>query len=519
MATARRLLGSLALILLCASGCSDTRDPADEASRKEAGAAASATPDSIEVSQPPRLILLISIDTLRADHLGVYGYERFTSPNLDVFALEGAVFEDANSAAPWTLPSHATMLTGLYPMTHEAMTIASKLDETIATLPAMLAEQGWKTASVVATPWLVRDRHGITKDFEQYKHVRTRPERRRPSTLITDEAIGWVEAASEAGEQLFVFVHYFDVHADYKSEPGYEDLFVSPYDGDADGSAWQILTSTLVPEYIEFCKNELEGDECSFGPESDNPKFIDEHFVQPTFDDRDARHLVDLYDAGVRQMDAELSRLFASLGKKGHLEDALVIVTSDHGEAFGEHGEFDHFLSAYQEVLHVPLIMRGPGVPAGARIDVPVSLVDIVPTVLELAGAPPMDGADGRSLVPLLRGEDDVPFRQRSIFSDAPGGLSHEMITPGFFPVRRAVRRDQWKLVHDAKSGDFALYDLATDPLEQIDLYLDRPEIASRLAEEMDRRYGDFDIEALRTDDVELSEEEKAQLRALGYMP
>ena len=523
MTTAERCIATLlaAFTMGLAFACGDATQPSTQAS----GDAAQAGPGAGEgaaVERPvPRIIMLISIDTLRADHLGLYGYERFTSPTLDLFGLEGTVFEQANSASPWTLPSHSTMLTGVYPKTHGATKITTNLSVARVTLPAMLEAEGWKTAAVVAAPWLNRDTFKVTKDFGQYKYVRTDSDRRSPSTLITDQATEWITEAETIDERLFLFVHYFDVHADYTSQPEFEDLFVSkPYDGLADGTAFQLQLSNLEPEYVKMCREDFQPDMCTFGLDETRSKILgDETFVQPVFEQRDYEHLEDLYDAGIRQLDTELSRLFAWLRKAGHMDDALIIITSDHGEGFGEHGTVDHFLSAYQEVLRVPLIMRGPGVPAGRRVSAPVSHVDLVPTVLELAGAAPREDAEGLSLVPLLDGRDDAPYRQRPIYGEASGGLSWESVAPGQFPVRRALRRDNWKLVHDKKSGRFELYDLATDPGEQHDRFDEMPAIASRLADEMRERYDGFGSEAESGEEVELSEEEIEQLRALGYIP
>ncbi len=469
----------------------------------------------------PRIIILISIDTLRADHLGLYGYDRFTSPTIDVLGLEGTVFDQANSASPWTLPSHSTMLTGVYPRTHGASKITAQLSPARETLPHMLAEKGWETAAVVAAPWLAKDTFKVTKDFKQYKYVRTDSDRRAPSKLITDQATEWITEAQKAGAPLFLFIHYFDVHADYTSEAEFEELFVAEsFDGIADGTAWQLQLSNLEPEYITLCRENFQPDVCTFGIEETRSKILSSpDFVQPVFEERDFERLRDLYDAGIRQMDTELSRLLAWLRKEGYSDDTLIILTSDHGEGFGEHGFVDHFLSAYQEVLHVPLILHGQGIPAGQRIEAPVSHVDLVPTVLELAGLPQRDDAEGLSLVPLIEGQDDTPYRQRPIYGEAPGGLSWESVAPGQFPVRRALRRDNWKMVHDKKSGRFELYDLSVDPREENDLFDEMPAIASRLADEMRERYDGFGDEADTGSEVELSEEEIEQLRSLGYIP
>lgn len=512
----RRVLCAILACMLCACSAGDTGDAGQE--RGAADDPASTIDPAVashEGGAPPRLVILVSIDTLRADHLGSYGYERFTSPMLDLLAAEGTLFEDASSAAPWTLPSHATMLTGLYPLTHQVVALATALDPEVATLPSMLAESGYRTAAVVSSDWLRRERHGVTKDFDDYLYVDTKPWRKSPNTWITDQAIQWIEAAGD--QKLFVMLHYFDVHGDYTSEPEYESMFVAPYEGPADGTSWQLLKSSLEPEFIEKCRTDFDKVTCTFGEQKG--KVIGEDFERIEFGEADIAHLVDLYDAGIRQMDAEFGRFLAYLRKQGLLDDALLIVTSDHGEGFYEHERLDHFLSTHQEVLRVPLIMRGPRVPAGLRIQAPVSLVDLVPTVLELADMPAPPGLEGLSLVPLFEAADEAPYRERPLHGEAPGGLTYETILPGAFPIIRSIRRDNWKLVHNSKTDAYSLYDLSVDPLEAHDLAQTKPAIAARLEQEMKLRYEGFDPANLPNATVELSEEEIEELRALGYVP
>jgi len=308
------------------------------------------------------------------------------------------------------------------------------------------------------------------------------------------------------------------VHGDYASEAAYEKIFVGPYEGFADGTSWQLLQASLEPEYVEMCKKNFDPDHCTFGPQGKRD-LVDQSFEPVVYDEADARHLIDLYDAGIRQMDTELGRLFAHLRQAGVVGETLLIVTSDHGEEFLDHGRVDHFLAPHQEVMRVPLLMQGPGVPSGQRIETPVSLVDLVPTVMEMVGESVPREVEGLSLAPLLRGEDDTPFRQRYIYGEAPGGLSYDTITPGIFPVIHAVRRDNWKLVYDSKKDEYTLYDLSHDPTEQVDLAAEKPQIAAPLIDEMRRRYADFAPQALENATVELSEEEIEELRALGYLP
>ena len=294
--------------------------------------------------EAPRAIVLISIDTLRADHLGAYGYERFTSPILDEFARGGVVFEDVSSPSPWTLPSHTSMLTGLTPLSHGLVSAQRGLSVEVETLAAWFNAAGWKTSAIVNTLFLRREQHGVTRDFEDYlAFKRSNYKRRGPSTLITDEAISRIEGQGDT--PLLLFVHYYDVHADYASLEAYEKLLVGPYSGQADGSAWQLMRANFDSKHIEGCLEDFHPDRCEYGSK-EIPRRIDASMERVTFNEEDIRHLKELYDGGVRQMDSELGRIFSFLEESGRAKDTIVMVTSDHGEEFMEHGRgrslFDH---------------------------------------------------------------------------------------------------------------------------------------------------------------------------------
>jgi arylsulfatase A-like enzyme len=461
-------------------------------------------------------VLLLSLDTVRADSLSHYGYERFTSPILDQMAAEGVVFEDASSTAPWTLPAHASMLTGLNPIRHGAVTTETALPETHPTLTSILGGAGWRTGTVVSTLWLQRDLYGLTRDFELYRELDVPAHRRSPSTSVTDQAIEWMEQAGN--EPLFLFLHYFDVHGDYASLPQYERLFVTPYEGPADGTGWQLMRANLSDRHLAICREDFDPRKCHFGP--GNAGFaLDETMSKFHFDEDDIRHNKELYDAGIRQLDTELGRLFGFLRETDRLASTLLIVTSDHGEEFMEHGQVAHYVTQYQEVLRVPLLVVGPGVPSNVRIDAPVSLVDLVPTVLSRVGLPVPEGIDGLDLSPLWRGENVSDFDERFLYGEASGGLTHRLIVENVIPIRWSVRRGRWKLQYESIGPTYQLYDLANDPLEQVDVAGEQPEILAELRAELEDRYADFTPGALRGPTVELDPDEVERLRALGYAP
>ena len=423
----------------------------------------------------PRLFVLVSIDTLRPDHLGCYGYARPTSPHLDALAAESVAFDDVTSPAPWTLPAHASLLTGLYPSHHTLKTPERMLPASVATLADLFASAGFVTAAVVNSLYL-SPRCGLERGFNHYLYVEERADQREPSTRITDQAIAWLR--EYGGAPLFLFVHYYDVHGDYRSLPQYEALFVRAYTGRADGSTAQLLAAR-------------RGD--------------------IVLDARDAAHLVDLYDAGVRQIDDELERLWSFMRTSGLLGRAVVVVTSDHGEEFLEHGGVLHGRTQFQEVVRVPLLIRGPGVPAGRRVAEPVSLVDLAPTLIPLAGAKAASRLDGSDLRPLMgsaQGTAVAAPGERNLFGEADHNNEQDDIT-------RMVRSGRYKLHYNRLTRASQVFDLSIDPGERTDLVAARPELTRGLLQTLEA----FKASAVEgTWRGEPSPEEIEKLRSLGYV-
>jgi arylsulfatase A-like enzyme len=374
-----------------------------------------------------RNVILISIDTLRADMLGCYGYGRPSSPHLDAFAREGTLFETALTTAPWTLPAHGSLLTGLYPNRHGLRSLTRALRDETITWAERLAEAGFVTAAFVNSLYLT-DRHGLHRGFDLLSYA-VEVELRMHASEVEGLALEWLSHAPR--QPFFLFLHFYDVHADYGAEPRYVELFSRPYAGPLDGSARQL--------------REVRAGRARIGAEG-------------------ARHLIDLYVAGIRQMDDGLGRLFDAIDRAGLRDDTLVVVTSDHGEEFLEHGGVLHGGTQFDEVLRIPLILRGPGVPAGTRLAEPVSVVDVLPTVLAQLGLPPAPDLDGRDLSPLWSDTPPAALRDRPIFSEAdlvddPNGMKHS-------DQWEAVRKGHFKLIRDRRSGSARLYDVGTDPGE-----------------------------------------------------
>lgn len=512
--------GALALIGLLACPAPDSPPAAPDSPPPEASRPSEGTLWSGRDAAP--LVIVISLDTLRADHLGIYGYDRPTSPTLDGFGSEGVVFEDATSTAPWTLPSHASLLTGMYPNRHGVVTVTSVLPPGTPTLARMLGSAGFTTAAVVNSGWLVNDRYALTKDFQKFRWVIEVPDRRSPGTWITDQAIAWLEER-DPGEAMFLFVHYYDVHSDYASLPAYEKLFVRPYDGPATGTARELNDANAEPSYDAWCLENLDSlDEDYCQEQREARKLPPEERTAPlVYDDRDIAHLIDLYDASIRQLDSEIGRLFGYLRGKGLMDDALIFVIADHGEEFGEHGGTHHTRTQYQEVLRVPVLVRGPGIPPGRRVGTPISLVDIAPTILSATGVPASVPLDGLDLRPLWSGAEASDFAERPIFGETgyANASAHRIEElKDTAPITRAVRLGSFKLYYDnRKDPKYALYDLARDPGETVDVSAEHPDLAATLERLLEARYR-HGASATAAPTLDLSPDEADRLRSLGYV-
>ncbi|MCU0252604.1 MAG: sulfatase-like hydrolase/transferase [Vicinamibacterales bacterium] len=298
-------------------------------------------------SPPPiRTVVLITIDTLRADRVGAYGWAAARTPAMDALAARGARFTRAFATAPITLPSHASLLTGLYPPGHGSRHNGMRVSGGPATLATVLREQGWATGAFVGAFPLDR-RFGLDRGFERYSDRMPRGAdgrllNERPGRAVVDEALAWIGGIGD--QPALLWVHLFEPHAPYEPDPA----------RGPDGR--------VVPALVR-------------------------------------------YDDEVARADHETGRLLAGLGERAAA--ALVIVAGDHGEAFGEHGEIAHSVFLYDTTLRVPLIVAGPGFGAGAP-DADVSLVDVLPTVVAALGLPPRD-VDGVSLLPLVNGHTLPP--------------------------------------------------------------------------------------------------------------
>jgi arylsulfatase A-like enzyme len=424
----------------------------------------------------PRGVVLIVVDTLRADHLGCYGYERPTSPELDAIAAQGVLFENAFATSPWTLPSVASILTGQLPSRHAAGTQEGergkgryvRLDDSVPTLAGLLSEAGVTTAAFVNNPYL-GTRYGLGRGFELYDHRTTSNRELRRADEMVDLALAWLD--EQAQGSFFVLVHLFDPHMDYDPPPATRGRYTHEH-----GAAGALPIEQ--PKAIQ--------DRAASMPEAE-------------------RELIRAaYDEEVAFVDRELGRLFAALRERGLDQSVLVLATADHGEELFDHGGFEHGHSVHGELIHVPLIAWGAGV-APRRASAAVSIVDLAPTILEALGVEVAAEMFGRSLWPHIRGGE----------APRPRPLVVEETLRG--PMRRALIRWPLKLEQEVESGALRLFDLERDPLARSDLARERSAEAQRLAALLEALVAAAG-QAAEIEEAELDDETLESLRALGYV-
>ncbi|MEZ5331659.1 MAG: sulfatase [Thermoanaerobaculia bacterium] len=339
-------------------------------------------------------LILVSVDTLRADHLGTYGYERETSPFLDALADSGVVFERAFAQVPGTLPSHMSMFTGLYPAQHDVYPPNDVLSTDIETLPEILESHGYRTGGFTEGGY-VSGFYGFARGFDSFDDTVTRGNRLLERTI--GEGLDFLDRVGD-DEPFFLFLHTYAVHDPYQPPEEYRPLF------------WE----GAVPDTFE----------------PTGPNFVAVNRGRRTVTAEEVRYFESLYDAGIRYVDDQLQRLWQRLQRDGLSERTLLVVTSDHGEEFLEHGHLVHEQN-YVETTHVPLIVVGPGLPAGTRVGTLVQSIDLAPSLLDLAGlADTAEEMTGRSWKRLLTAPD--------------GALRDFAYSESFVhPVRGIVRLDR----------------------------------------------------------------------------
>jgi arylsulfatase A-like enzyme len=433
-------------------------------------------------------VILIAIDTLRADHLSAYGYGKSQSPAIDTLAADGTRFAKAYAQASWTRPSFATIFTSLYPSSHQAVHKSDVLPDGVVTVAEVMQAANYRTAAFVNNiniaplfnfqqgfdeyvflePEFFFGASEAAAQLTVYNQLRLVRERYlsdvkhvenyyQPATVVTDRGLDWI--ARNGDRPFFLMLHYMDPHDPY---------FEHPWNGRG-------LARVANP----------------------NP------------DGRLADEYKAAYDGEIRYLDGEIARLLAELEKSGVYDESVIVLTADHGEEFHEHGGWWHGQTLFEEQIAVPLIVRAPGGPRGVVNETLVSSLDIAPTALALAGVPVPEGMQGRP----LGLEADAPAPRDHVFAES--ALEGNVLT--------AYRNEEWKLL-EANPGNprglppQQLFDVATDPREQHDLATTKSDMASTLAANLAAVQSHAETVAVTGAETEIDPATRERLKALGYV-
>ena len=433
----------------------------------------------------PRNVLLYLVDTLRADHLSPYnGETRVQTPGLGAFLERAVTMERAHSQENWTKPSVATLLSSLMPWEHTAVQDRSVVPASVQLLPEILREQGFFTGSFIANGY-VSDRFGFQQGWHTYRNY-IREGRRTQAEFVAADVLRWLDEREDT-RPFLLYVHTIDPHVPYRRRDDTFSLYGNPtYRGPATARNNADLLGQIKLGRVEL-------------------------------DQAGRDHLEALYDGEITYHDVHFRAILDGLERRHLADDTLVIVTSDHGEEFWDHGSVGHGHSVYEELLHVPMFVRHPGLPHARRgvrsLPTDVGLVDVMPTILDALGLEIPEEVSGRSFLPALLGEPE----------SAPRAT-----VSGFMENWRAVSVGRWKLIHRA-NGQISLYDLASDPDETDNIADANPLTVrwlrgllgltlARTATESGEARARRPRRRHQSESTEIDDETRAQLRALGYM-
>ncbi|HEX7418692.1 MAG TPA: sulfatase-like hydrolase/transferase, partial [Thermoanaerobaculia bacterium] len=384
-------------------------------------------------------ILIITLDTTRADHLGAYGYAAAQTPNEDALAREGVVFEEAITPTAYTLPSHSSIMTGLYPPAHGVrINGEAALADTNTTLAERLAAKGYRTGAFVAA-FVLDGRWGLSQGFQNYDdHFNIAPDQklelagvRRPGNEVVDAAIKWLD--QPGAQPFFAWVHLYDAHAPYRNNR---------------------------------------------------------------------------YDDGISFADSQVGRLIAYLEQRHIRNRTLIVITGDHGEGLGSHGEQEHGYYIYDATVHVPLLIDAPGIASGVRVKSQVRTIDIVPTVMDLVAGERLNDVQGQSLVPLMNGESEKT--PRYAYSE-----SMAVRMQYGWSALYGLRTNEYKFIDAPRSE---LYELRSDPAETANKLDDQRRIARDLMDRLKAVRDESAKRAPKTEEANIDQETMKKLASLGYL-
>ncbi|MFH1619923.1 MAG: sulfatase [bacterium] len=479
-------------------------------------------------------VIMVSLDTLRADALGIYGYHRDTSPNIDRLARRGAVFLNAYSQAPNTFPSHMSVFTSKYPWTHRVETIfRDRLATDIKTLPMIMKKQGYRTvwAAFMKLPYL-----SLTAGFERGFDDFVSP---AMPGVTWETAFSWLK--KNRGRKFFMFLHTYRIHAPYMPEKSsilrfsksilpsktmtFRELFLSALRRAAETPSRFFYETTIKIHPEIFDITDLARKHAELEKLIKNDPRLQQTIKDSMMDTfweyfdlnspGDIAYLRTLYDAGVFEADMAIGSLYARLEDLGLADNTLLVITSDHGEEFMEHGQVQHN-RLYNEHLHVPLIFVLPGKRIGVKPAQIVQSIDITPTILDVVGLPALAGAEGRSLRPLMEGgESDgnsMAFAKRygnysvrdSRYTYIRNHKCSSRFIPGFITWNMMCKKEEF-------------YDRAGDPGEKKNIFSSNRDAAGKLAGRLDNLTKSAGIGGENSWPAEIPDDVRKKILATGY--
>ncbi len=417
----------------------------------------------------PRHVVLTIVDALRADHTTPYGYSRDTTPTLASLASAGATFAQACSTSPWTSPANAAIVTGRQPQHLGITWEQTVLPAAVLTLAEHLKSAGYYTAGFNASAWLNADK-GFARGFDVYREIPTSVETSGCAGSINAEVLDWLAndwPAVPDGTPLFLFLYYIDPHS------------------------WYIPPDNLATDYRNLYTDPGYTGPFSTPMDFKNGEKVVDGTIAPTA--ADTAQILAWYDGETRYWDDSFAAVVQALNTAGVGGDALFVVTADHGDMFGEHAKWNHSNSLYQELLHVPLILRGPTISSNTVIDTPVQTLDLFPTLLEYAGIALPSPIDGQSLWPLLQGQNQP---HHDLFAELDQAVAWiAWIAPDH--DLRSVQRGSWKYIHHVGHPELdELYQLnPTSVYETTNQIQSQPTLAAELQAALLAHFGLYRVD------------------------
>jgi arylsulfatase A-like enzyme len=475
--------GILLLCLTVGSGCQPSVEPP-------------------EVTRPANVVIFL-VDTLRADRLGAYGYPKPTSPNIDSLAASGVLFEQASAPSPWTLPSVVSLMLSALPCEHNVLTDGEKVSAEARTLPVRLQQASYNTASFFANPY-AGPFGGLEEGYDVWRPMDEQVDGEVVST--------WLSSLDPAtAEPFFVYIHNTEPHNPYRADPSFVERF---------GEVSREARQEVEKAYRLYRRlTRIDYDENRPLGTTDNTAKQDELIRRLTV----LGPQIDvLYDATVAEADDRVGSVVAALEQAGVWEDTLFILLADHGEEFGDHSSWQHDQSVYEELIRVPLIIRFPRNEfAGRRVNEPVTLLDVAPTIVDYLGAPALaEHFRGISLLPLIEGAADTGvMRVTAMRYNKKKYYRPHKEERG--DLNLVVRHGSWKGIWNAETDTVELYDLGNDPDERENVSQEEGELAERMRGFARARLAECEaiaMEASSGNEPELDEETRRRLEALGYV-